>query len=297
MNTKTEITNSPKYSTFFNNLITLCNRYNVNIYDAVRRAGICNDYIERWKNGDEVTYGMLGLLSIYFHIPVDYFFRLSVNADKLGDSIERTLKKPFEFLYEILLVICRDNEAKVKYKQVVAVSEISLPAFFDEKGLKYALESNHSLTPSQMQSAYYVLSKIKKNCIRTDLAEECEKEIQLLNKMGCKDVINWSNPLKNFHFEHNHIKSILRYVIKSADVRNQWIKYIRFNEHYIYEIKNSNIVSFINDSCPDVVSYMRHLNFYCHYEDGRDLGKMIYEIFGDEATAVGVCDKYHISVS
>lgn len=297
MNTKTENNNSANNSVFLNNLFALCSGRKVEVKDALNGAGINSRYIERWQNGEAVTYEMLGLLSIYFHIPVDYFFRLSVDEETLNDSTERTLKKSFEFLYEMLLVLCRDNEAKVKYKQVFAVCKISLPSFFDEKGLKYALENNHSLTPSQLMSAYYVLSNIKNHSIRTDLAEECEREIQLLNKLGCKDVVSWSNPLKNFHFEHNQIKSILRYVIKSADVRNQWIKYIRFNEHYIYEIKNSNIVSFINDSCPDVVSYIRHLNFYCHYEDGRDLGKMIYEIFGDEATAVGVCEKYHISVS
>lgn len=28
----------------------------------------------------------------------------------------------------------------------------------------------------------------------------------------------------------------------------QWIKYIRFNEHYISEIQDSNIVSFINNA-------------------------------------------------
>lgn len=297
MNNEIEIRRVGKNSTFLNNLLTLCNARNIEMDEALRRSGICCDYIEQWTNGEDVTYEMLSLLSSGLAIPVDFFFQLSVNEDTLKDSLEQKLKQSFEFLYEMLLVLCCDNKAKVKYMQVYAVSKISLPPFFDKEGLKYALENNYSFTPSQRMSAYYVLSSIKKHGIRTDLAKECEKEIQLLNKMGCEDVISWSNPLKNFHFEHDHIKSILRYVIESADVRMQWIKYIRFNEHYISEIQDSNIVSFINNCCPDVVRYIRHLNFYCHYEDGRDLGKMIYEIFGDEATAVGVCEKYHISIS
>ena len=106
MNTKTEITNSANNSVFLDNLFTLCSRKKVEAKDALNGAGINSGYIERWQNGETVTYEMLGQLSIYFHIPVDYFFRLSVDEETLDDSTERTLKKSFELLYEMLLVLC-----------------------------------------------------------------------------------------------------------------------------------------------------------------------------------------------
>ena len=119
MNTKTENNNSANNSVFLDNLFTLCSRRKVEAKDALNGAGINSGYIERWQNGEAVTYEMLGLLSIYFHIPVDYFFELSVNEKLLGNSVERTPNKPFEFLYETLLALSGDKRAKTEYKQIV----------------------------------------------------------------------------------------------------------------------------------------------------------------------------------
>ena len=68
MNTKTENNNSANNSVFLDNLFTLCSRKKVEAKDALNGAGINSGYIERWQNGETVTYEMLGLLSFYFHI-------------------------------------------------------------------------------------------------------------------------------------------------------------------------------------------------------------------------------------
>ena len=91
MNTKTENNNSANNSVFLNNLFALCSGRKVEVKDALKGAGIYSGYIERWQNGETVTYEMLGLLSIYFHIPVDYFFRLSVDEETLDDINRQTL--------------------------------------------------------------------------------------------------------------------------------------------------------------------------------------------------------------
>ena len=79
MNTKTENNNSAKNRVFLNNLAALCSRRNVDMKEAFKAAGLNSDYIEDLKNDGDVTCEILVMLSFYFHIPVDYFFELSIN--------------------------------------------------------------------------------------------------------------------------------------------------------------------------------------------------------------------------
>lgn len=56
MNTKTENNNSANNSVFLNNLFALCSGRKVEVKDALKGAGIYSGYIERWQNGETVTY-------------------------------------------------------------------------------------------------------------------------------------------------------------------------------------------------------------------------------------------------
>ena len=298
MNTKTENNNSANNSVFLDNLFTLCSRRKVEAKDALNGAGINSGYIERWQNGEAVTYEMLGLLSIYFHIPVDYFFELSVNEKLLGNSVERTPNKPFEFLYETLLALCGDKRAKTEYKQIVVMSFIDFTITpYDVEQLLLASQNKKDFTPSQKLAAYYILSLVYKPAIPKGLVDEYEKEIELLNKMGCKDIVSWLNPLTDFRFDNNHIRKTIRCVINAADVKNCWISFIRFHEHNVREISDLCVADYIEFYCPAVNNILNHLKIHYQTVDNEDWDELINGLFGVDATVYGVCQKHNISVS
>lgn len=298
MNTKTENNNSANNSVFLDNLFTLCSKRKIEAKDALKGAGIYSGYIERWQNGEAVTYEMLGLLSIYFHIPVDYFFRLSVDEDTPDDNIEQTPKKPFEFLYETLLAICGDKRAKAEYKQIVVMSftdYIITP--YEVEQLLLASQNKKDFSPSRKLTAYHILSLVKKSAIPKGLVDEYEKEIELLDKMGCKDIVSWLNPLTDFYFDNNLIRKTIRCVIDAADVKNRWISFIRFHEHNVREISDLCVADYIEYYCPAVNNILKHLKIHYQTVDNEDWDELINGLFGVDATVYGVCKKHNISVS
>lgn len=296
MNTKTENNNSANNSVFLNNLFALCSGRKVEVKDALNGAGINSGYIERWQNGEAVTYEMLGLLSIYFHIPVDYFFELSVNEEMLDDSVKLTPKKPFKFAYDLLCALCDNSGIDDVYKEILDESCITLPPCFDAPKLKNKIISGQ-LNNSDYLSLFYLLSEIEEGVIPDDAHNEYKREMETLYEKKCKDTVNWSNLLKAFHFSHNQFERILRYAIKAADIKKLWRDYIRFNEHHIDEIHFKNVISYIVNCCPALDCFIHFMFNYCQPADGENIDNMINEYFGDEATAVGVCRKHNISIS
>lgn len=296
MNTKTENNNSANNSVFLDNLFTLCSRRKVEAKDALNGAGINSGYIERWQNGEAVTYEMLGLLSFYFHIPVDYFFELSINEEMLDGSVELTPKKPFEFAYKVLCALCDNYKINDVYKEIIEESCISLPPCFDAPKLKNKILSGQ-LNNSDYLSLFYLLTVIEVTAIPDDLYGEYNREMEILNEKKCNETVNWCNMLREFKFTHKQFEKIIRFAIKTADIKKLWRDYVRFYEHHIDEIDFRNASSYITNCCPAIADFIRYIDDYCNPADISNIDKIINECFGDEATAVGVCEKYHISVS
>ena len=82
---------------FYNQLVKLCKERNIKPTTLLRSLGLSTANLQKWQNGATVNSGILEMLSNYFDVSVDYFFKEEEAPSGTTEDINT-----FKLVYNVL---------------------------------------------------------------------------------------------------------------------------------------------------------------------------------------------------
>lgn len=120
---------------FYNQFIKICKARNIKPSPVLKDIGLSSGNLKRWENGASVTYETLNKLSIYFDIPVNYFFSDETVVDSTNNDISNETYKDaaandfsFKKMYNILkshpdYIISLMSESTISAHDLIRISK------------------------------------------------------------------------------------------------------------------------------------------------------------------------------